>query len=176
MVRVGVFPRNRSSGDTQPDEILTAHRFYLELSLNGSQDSVDGVFLECQGFKRTQDAIEISEVTSNKWGAANKNKGLVVRTKIPGNVKSGNITLRRGMTTSLTLWQWFEAVQEGKWATQRKNASLTIYNQAGQVQARFELAGAWPASYKIADVNARSSEIEIEEVEIAFEEFKRTPL
>lgn len=173
MARAGVFPPNRSFGSDK-SEILTSHRFYLELSLNGSQDSVDGVFLECQGFKRTQDAIEISEVTSNKWGAANK--GLVVRTKIPGNVKSGNITLRRGMTSSLTLWQWFEAVQEGKWATQRKNASLTIYNQAGQVQARFELAGAWPASYKIADVNARSSEIEIEEVEIAFEEFKRTPL
>lgn len=170
MARAGVFPPSRSSGNDKT-EILTAHRFYLELSLNGSQDSVDGVFLECQGFKRTQDAIEISEVTSNKWGAA-KN-GLVVRTKIPGNVKSGNITLRRGMTSSVTLWQWFEAVQEGKWAAQRKNASLTIYNQAGQVQARFELTGAWPASYKIADVSARSSEIEIEEVEVAFEEFKR---
>jgi hypothetical protein len=30
-----------------------------------------------------------------------------------------------------------------------------------------------PSSYKITDVNARSTEIEIEEIEIAFEEFKR---
>lgn len=155
-----------------PAEILIANRFYLELSLDGSQAQVDAVFLECQGFKRTQDAIEICEVTSNKWGSADK--GLVVRTKIPGNIKSGNLTLRRGMTSSVTIWNWFQAVGTGKWATQRKNASLTIYNQAGQEQARFELTGAWPASYKITDVNARSTEIEIEEVEIAFEEFKRT--
>jgi phage tail-like protein len=152
-------------------EILTAHRFYLELKLDSSSEPVDGVFLECQGFKRTQDAIEICEVTSNKWGQAKK--GLVVRTKIPGNVKSGNLTLRRGMTLSMAFWNWFQAVQDGKWATQRKNASLTIYDQAAQMQARFDLTGAWPASYKIADVSARSTDIEIEEVEVAFEEFKR---
>ena len=152
-------------------EILTPHRFYLELKLDNSTEPVDGIFLECQGFKRTQDAIEICEVTPNKWGAANK--GLVVRTKLPGNVKSGNLTLRRGMTFSMAFWNWFQAVQDGNWASQRKNASLTIYDQAATEQARFELAGAWPASYKIADVSARSTEIEIEEVEVAFEEFKR---
>ncbi len=152
-------------------EILTPHRFYLELKLDNSTEPVDGIFLECQGFKRTQDAIEICEVTPNKWGAANK--GMVVRTKLPGNVKSGNLTLRRGMTFSIAFWNWFQAVQDGNWASQRKNASLTIYDQAATEQARFELAGAWPASYKIADVSARSTEIEIEEVEVAFEEFKR---
>lgn len=152
-------------------EILTSHRFYLELSLDNSSQPVDGVFLECQGFKQTQEAIEICEVTPNKWGTATT--GLVVRTKIPGNVKSGNVTLRRGMTLSMAFWNWFQAVQDGNWATQRKNASLTIYNQAAEPQARFDLAGAWPTSYKIADVNARSTDIEIEEVEIAFEEFKR---
>ena len=73
----------------------------------------------------------------------------------------------------MAFWNWFQAVQDGNWANQRKNASLTIYNQAAEPQARFDLAGAWPTSYKIADVNARSTEIEIEEVEIAFEEFKR---
>ena len=152
-------------------EILTSHRFYLELSLDNSSEPVDGIFLECQGFKRTQEAIEICEVTSNKWGTAKK--GLAVRTKIPGNVKSGNITLRRGLTLSMAFWDWFQAIQDGNWATQRRNASLTIYDQAAQMQARFELTGAWAASYKIADVNARSTGIEMEEVEVAFEEFKR---
>ena len=50
-------------------EILTAHRFYLGLTLDGQQDA-NSFFLECQGFKRTQDAIEITEVTSQTWGAA----------------------------------------------------------------------------------------------------------
>ncbi len=153
-------------------EILTANRFYLELQLDGASDQVDGIFLECQGFQRTQEPIEICEVTPQQWGNGQK-KGLVVTTKLPGNVKSGNITLRRGMTTSMTLWNWFDQVQAGNWAKQRKVASLTIYDQAATMQARFELVGAWPTRYKLADVGARSTDIEIEEVEVAFEEFKR---
>lgn len=152
-------------------EVLTAHRFFLGLTLDGQNDNIDCFFLECQGFKRTQDAIEIAEVTANKWGKTDK--GRVVRTKIPGNVKSGNITLRRGMTNSMAIWKWFEDVQDGKWSERRKEITLTIYNQQSQPQARFTLNGAWPTSYKLADVNARSGDIEIEEVEVAFEEFKR---
>ncbi|MEH2423253.1 MAG: phage tail protein [Nostoc sp.] len=152
-------------------EILTAHRFYLGLDLDGQQ-SPDAYFLECQGFTRTQDVIEICEVTSQSSGSG-QSKGLAVRTKIPGNVKSGNITLRRGMTNSIDFWNWFDKVQTGGWANQRKLVALSIYNQASVEVARFELAGAWPTRYKIADVNARSTEIEIEEVEVAFEEFKR---
>jgi phage tail-like protein len=152
-------------------EILTACKFYVEIKLDKSNDKVDGTFLEFQGLKRTQDAIEICEVTPNKWGTATM--GRVVRTKIPGNVKSGNLTLKRGMTCSRTLWNWFEAVQEGNWNTQRRNADLCIYDQAGKVQARFRLGGAWPTSYKIADLSARATTIEVEEVEIAFETFAR---
>jgi phage tail-like protein len=152
-------------------EFLTAHNFYLELTLDGSGQA-DAVFLECQGFQCTQDIIEVCEVTSNKWGQAQK--GLPVRTKVPGNVKIGNLTLRRGASSSLTFWKWFEAVQEGMWAKQRKDAALIIFDKASQPQARYELSGAWPTNYKIADVNARSNELELEELEIAFEGFKRT--
>lgn len=155
------------------EEFLTACRFYLELQLDGSKQ-VDAYFLDCQGFTRTQDVIEVCEVTPNRWGSGSK--GEVVRTKLPGNVKSGNLTLRRGMSRSNTFWHWFNAVQEGKWAKQRRNLSLTIYDQAGKAQARFELTAAWPAGYKIAEVSVRSAETEIEEIEVAFEGFKRVPV
>lgn len=156
-----------------PFEILTAHRFYLGLELDGSMDRVDGIFLECRGFQRTQEVIEVCEVTGQLWGAEGKSKGRVVRTKIPGNVKSGNLTLRRGMTFSTTFWKWFQQVQDGHWGKQRKDSSLVIYDQASIEVARFNLFRAWPTSYKITDVNARSSEIEVEELEIAYEEFQR---
>lgn len=152
-------------------EILTASKFYLELKLDKSNDKIDGIFLECQGLKRTQDAIEICEVTPDKWGKSTT--GSIVRTKIPGNVKSGNMTLRRGMTCSQTLWNWFESVQEGKWSKQRYDVSLSIFDQAGKMQARFDLGGVWPTSYKVADLSARATTIEIEEMDIAFETFKR---
>lgn len=153
-------------------EILTSCRFYLELKLDGSQEPVDAYFMECRGFKRSQDVIEVCEVTPKRWAKASH--GNVVRTKVPGNVKSTNLTLKRGITRSLTLWTWFKAVQDGKWKDQRKSGSLSIYDQNDKIQARFEFSGAWPASYILADVNSASNEIEIEELEIAFEEFVRS--
>ena len=152
-------------------ELLIASRFYLELKLANGNDTIDATFLECQGFKRSQEAIEICEVSPQKWG--NANSGRVVRTKIPGNAKTENIILRRGMTNSMTLWNWFAQVEAGKWAEQRRDGSLVIYNQAGEEQARFDFQQAFPVRYSASDVNAQSGDIEIEEVEIAVDSFTR---
>lgn len=152
-------------------EILTTCRFYLELKLDDSQDPVDAYFMECKGFKRTQEVIEVCEVTPEKWAQATR--GRVVRTKVPGNLKCTNLTLKRGMTCSMAFWKWFDAVESGHWGQQRRNGSLSIYNQAGEMQARFEFQNAWPTSYSLADVNASSNEVEVEEVELAVEELKR---
>ena len=152
-------------------EILTNSRFYIELKLDGSEEPVDGYFMECKGFKISQEVIDICEVTSRRWGAAKH--GQVVRTKIPGNVKTNNITLRRGMTKSTTLWKWFEAVQEGNWAKQLRNGSLSIYDQAGNQQAIFQFKGAFPVSYIASDLSSSSNDLEIEEMEIAVETFTR---
>lgn len=154
-------------------EILAACRFYMELHLDGSQEPVDGYFMECQGFQRSQEVIEICETTSQKWGKNGTSYGRVVRTKIPGNSKSENVVLRRGLTISMTMWKWFNAVEEANWAQQCKNGDLTIYNQAAEEQARFRLQGAWPTRYKIADVKGGSNELEIEEVELTVDEFLR---
>ena len=152
-------------------ELLINSRFYIELKLDGSQEPVDAYFMECKGFKHSQEVIEVCEVTPKKWGKASS--GYIVRTKVPGNVKTNNITLRRGMTKSATLWKWFEAVQEGNWAKQRRDGSLTIYNQAANPEARFEFQGAWPVSYIVSDLSSSGTDLEIEEMEIAVEMFKR---
>ncbi len=152
-------------------EILTNSRFYIELKLDGSEEPVDGYFMECKGFKRTQDVIEVCEVTPQRWGQAKT--GQVVSTKVPGDVQTNNITLRRGMTKSKTLWKWFELVQEGKWAEQLRDGSLTIYDQAGNAQAIFQFRGAWPVSYIASDLGSSSTDMQIEEMEIAVEMFTR---
>lgn len=153
-------------------EILTNCRFYVELKLDGSQDPVDAYFMECKGFKRTFDMAEICEVAPQQWGKAKS--GLVIRSKIPGNTKTNNITLKRGMTKSITLWNWFAAVEAGKWAEQIRNGSLTIYDQSGVEQGVFQFRGASPISYSFSDVNASGNDIEIEEMELAVETFVRT--
>ncbi|NJN88233.1 MAG: phage tail protein [Leptolyngbyaceae cyanobacterium SL_7_1] len=152
-------------------EVLTTCRFYLELKLDGSQDPVDAYFMECKGLKRSQAAIEVCEVSPRHWGKAKS--GQLVHTKLPGNVKTSNLTLRRGMTQSTTLWNWFEAVQAGNWAKQLRDGSLTLYDQLGNTQALFQFGGAFPLSYLVSDLNASGGELAIEEMELAIETFTR---
>jgi len=154
-------------------ELLIAARFYLELKLKGSDDRIDGYFMECQGFKRQQEMIEHCEVVHQKWGSKSAEKGRVVRTKMPGNAKSNNITLKMGMTLSSTTWKWFKSVEEGNWSEQLRDGSLTLYRQDGEMAARFDFLGAWPVSYEIGDVKADGNDFQVEKVELAVDEFKR---
>jgi len=154
-------------------ELLATSRFYLELHLADSVDAIDAYFMECQGFKTSQDIIDITEVTPQMWGKDGKSRGRIIQTKIPGNISYTNLTLRRGLTVSMTVWNWLEAIQQGAWAEQRRDGSLTIYDQGAQAQVRFEFKRAWPVSYSISDVSVSSGDLEIEELEVAVEELKR---
>jgi len=155
------------------EELLAASRFFLrlELQVGGGDDTMDAIFLECQRFERSQSAITIVEVTPNQWAQAKH--GQLVTTKIPGDLKTENIVLRRGMTNSMTLWNWFNLVAEGKWKDHAAEGSLSIYDQAGGEQARYDFQGAWPARYKVADLNAQSTDIEIEELELSIDNLVR---
>ncbi len=154
-------------------EILANSKYYLEVTLVGSRDVMDGYFMECQGFKRSQEIISIFEVVPEKWGSKNAKVGRVRQTKLPGNSKSDNIILKRGLCLSDSMWRWFKAVEDGKWGEQFHDGDLTIYSQAGDVHARFRFFNAWPASYKITDVKSSGTDFEVEEVELAVDGFVR---
>ncbi|WP_017327658.1 phage tail protein [Synechococcus sp. PCC 7336] len=154
-------------------EILTNSRFYLELKLDGSKEPVDGYFMECSGFQYSQEVTEIVEVTPQKWGKNGNSRGRLARTKIPGHVTFSNLTLKRGLTTSSSLWDWVEKVEEGNWSEQRQKGSLTIYNQAAKQQVRWEFQRAWPVSYQISDLDVKSGDFNIEEIELAVEDLRR---
>lgn len=152
-------------------EVLTTARFYVELTLDGSQWA-DAYFMECKGMKYSQDAIEACEVTPQKWGQAQR--GYIVRSKLPGYYKVGNLSLKRGMLTQTSvLWDWLVAVQEGRWGAQRRDGSLVICEQGGREGARFNFFRAWPINYSFGGGNVSGGELAIEELELAIEDLKR---
>ena len=150
--------------------LLMASGFSITLQLDGSKDSLDGVFMGCDGFDFTQDVIEFREVTNERWGNASKGRSRL--TKLPGNVSGGNLTLRRGMTISKSFWLWFSKVQKGSWFEQRKTLTIN-FNGARKVQAAFRFTQAWPVRYRIGEMETSTSDVEIEEIEIAYEGFER---
>ncbi len=154
-------------------EVLTVSRFYVELKLDGSDDRVDAVFMECGGLETSTDVISITEVTSQKWGKKGNNRGRLVHTKIPGSSHYLNLVLKRGLTVSTVMWNWLALIQDGNWAEQRRDGALTLYNQAGVEQFRFEFFRAWPTCYRINDLNVQGNTYEIETIELAVEKLKR---
>ena len=157
-------------------EILTVARFYVELKLDGSDDRVDAVFMECGGLEVTQEVTSIVEVTPQKWGKKGNTRGRLIRRKIPGNSSYTNINLRRGLTISTVMWDWLESVQEGNWDEQQRDGSLIIYNQNSEEKSRFQFSRAWPIRYQISDFSVSGKEHTIETVELAVEELKRVKI
>ncbi|MGB0560657.1 MAG: phage tail protein [Spirulinaceae cyanobacterium] len=153
-------------------EVLANSRFYIELELDESGE-IDAYFQDCSGFKRTIDVIEVAEVSPQKWGSSGSSYGAIRRTKLPGNVKSESITLKRGLTQSVALWRWFKYIEQGNWDQKYRSGSITIYDQGSSTQAMFQFTGAWPVSYSIGDLSAAGSDLMIEELELSVDEFYR---
>jgi phage tail-like protein len=90
--------------------------------------------------------------------------------KLPGITKYSNITLKRGITKDRSLWQWRKMVMDG--ATQRKNGSVVLLDESRQEVARWNFHDAWPCKWEGSSLNAKSSEVAIETLELAHEGFE----
>ena len=64
--------------------------------------------------------------------------------KLPGLTKYSNIILKRGITASLELYNWYKDTEDGKISTSRKNVSIILLDKLGKEQARWDFVHAWP--------------------------------
>lgn len=91
--------------------------------------------------------------------------------KLPGLHKFANVTLKRGITTSLELYNWHKQIIQGQIA--RKNVVIVVAEESGVDQARFIVREAWPVKYDPSDLNAKGNEVFIELLELANEGIER---
>ncbi|MFM7202015.1 MAG: phage tail protein [Myxococcota bacterium] len=128
------------------------------------QGQITGAFRECTGLGSENEVVEYK---------ASGPKGEFVIQKVPGRMKWNNVTLKRGITDALDLWDWRKLVEEGKIGEARKNGSIIMFNQEGTEIARWDLVNAWPSKLTGPTANAGSNEPAIEELEITHEGYKR---
>ena len=93
--------------------------------------------------------------------------------KLPGLTKFGNVTLKRGVSTSLELFNWHLQVVRGQISNARRNVIIVVLDDAGQDVARFQVSDAWPTKYDPGDLNAKGNEVFIESLELANEGIER---
>ncbi|GER84092.1 phage tail protein [Thermogemmatispora aurantia] len=128
------------------------------------QGQVVGAFRECTGLGSENEVVEYK---------ASGPRGEFVIKKVPGRLKWSNITLKRGITDSMDMWQWRKLVEQGKVDEARKNGTITMYNQQGEPVARWNFINAWPSKLTGPSANASNNEVAIEELEITHEGYER---
>jgi phage tail-like protein len=89
--------------------------------------------------------------------------------KLPGLRKFGNVTLKRGVTTSRDLFEWLAAATGGA----RRRVTIVVMTDDGADSARFEVSDAWPVKYEIGELCATGQEVLIESLELANEGIER---
>lgn len=92
---------------------------------------------------------------------------------IPGRMKFGRVTLKRGLTDDLTMWNWRKMVEDGKIEQARANGTILMFGQDGSPIAEYNFENAWPLKVSGPTPNANSSELAMEEVEIVCERIWR---
>ncbi len=93
---------------------------------------------------------------------------------IPGRLKWGRITLKRGITDDKQCWTWRKEVEDGNVETARTPGSIFMLDQKGTLMAQFDFENAWPLKVSGPAPNANSSDLAIEEIEIIAEKVIRS--
>lgn len=90
-----------------------------------------------------------------------------VARKLPGRVHFGSLVLRRGITASDELYQWWKTVMDGQ--ISRRNIAVILLDEARNPVKRWAFRQAWPSRYQVSGLNALGREVAIETLEIVVE-------
>jgi phage tail-like protein len=153
---------------------LLAHNFLVSLldtsstlSTNAALAAITDLalagFSECSGLEMTLDVKEYEQGGEN---------GRVL--KFPTRVKWSNITLKRGVGLSSTLWDWHYAFSEGK--GKRCDGVVVLLNDLKLPNNIWCFRRGLPVKYSGPTLNAAQSSVAIESIEIAHEGIYQLPL
>ncbi|HEY5937724.1 MAG TPA: phage tail protein [Kofleriaceae bacterium] len=130
-------------------------------------DSIRGeaFFKSVSGLKYETEVIPVRE------GGANDTTFM-----LPGAVKWGPITLKRGFTGSSKLLEWREEWLAGTGSRIPTGRIIQLDGTMLTKKAQWEFVRGWPSKWEVSEFDASKSELAIETLEITHEGIKFTPL
>ena len=136
---------------------FTAFNFAIELNVEPVSKLIcKAAFSECDGLEMTMDVKTIKEGGNN---------GATVR--LPGFVGFGTLTLKRGLTASFDLWDWFSAVVRDP--TLRGDGEVVVLAPDRAERVRFVVSRCLPVKLKAPPLNAKDGMVAVEEFQLAYE-------
>jgi phage tail-like protein len=143
---------------------FTAFNFAVEINVPGVATKVcNASFSECDGLEMTMEVKTIREGGNN---------GKQIR--LTGPLSYGQLTLKRGMTASFDLWDWFSTMLTN--AALRADAEVVVFAANGTTErARFMLTRCMPTKLKAPALNAKDGIVAIEELQLVYESLTLKP-
>lgn len=146
-------PAPNDSATGKRIEAHGAFRFVVDL---GGEEAH---FSEC-----TLPNLEV-EITERREGGYNGGVHL-----LPGPVKAGRITLKRGVCKSGEMLKWYTQVVNGQVKDATRNISVTMLDSELAPVLRLDFVGAYPVKWSGPSLRTGESAIAIETLELAFAE------
>ena len=133
-------------------------RFYVEI-----EGVIIAHFTSVHGLELERDELMVKE------GGVNDHVH-----RLPGRIIQKNIRLQRGVTYSHELFEWF---QEGRhtFGVSKRDITIILGNTQHLTVQHWDVREAWPVRYVGASLDTSSSEIAVEEIELAYSTAKLTP-
>lgn len=132
-------------------------KFKFEVDLGTELKGV--VFQEVSGLDVETQLIEYRK----------SNSPLFSTEKMPGIVKYGNVTMRRGIfVNDNAFWNWHEEIKMN--TIKRRTILIKLLDESGKVTMQWTLSNAWPTKITSTDLKSDGSEVAIDTIEIAHEQ------
>ena len=134
-------------------------RFVFQVDFGAvDPEGVDGGFEEVGPISAAIDVIEYR----------NGNDKVNTFRKVPGLHRVNDVTLKRGVVGSTTLFTWFRAGTLGQ--ADRRTVTIRLLDEDHtDVVFTWRLMRAWPVKYLASSLNATSSDVAIEELVLTCE-------
>jgi len=125
-----------------------------------------GAFTEVSGLSVQMDTEDLVEGGNN---------GFVH--KLPKQLKWPNLVLKRGITDSDVLFEWFtkcsgDGLEKAGDKLDRRHGAVQLYDGAGKVVRKWEFTGAFPVKWTGPKFAAASKDLATEELEVSHCGFK----
>ena len=91
--------------------------------------------------------------------------------KLPKETKYPNVVLKRGLTDSDTLWQWYRNVATGK--IERKTVHVILLDSLGEDTWRWSFEHSYPIKWLGSELKADSNAAMIETIELVHKGFNK---
>ena len=130
---------------------LQSGRFVIEMD-----SVVVANFQECTGLS--------VEVTVHEYVEGGNNEFVH---RLPGGLKYGNITLKRGLSDSRQFLEWRPTIAGGRITVQRKNLSVKVFDHDGDTAKQWDVLEAYPVKWTGPELRASSMDVVIETLELA---------